>query len=78
MIDYNVIYTFWISDVNISDNTIITIKEGYIADQELLEEVILEILKEQVDEDGIEIVSFEETVKNVNLYRFEDKDVYFE
>ena len=78
MIDYNAIYTFWLGDVNISNNTVITIQEGYIKDQELLEDVILEILKEQVDEYGIEIVSFEEVTKNVNLYRFEDNDVYFE
>jgi len=76
MIDYIVNFTYWIGDVNMSGDTIITIKEGIIEDKELLEDVILENLKEKVDQDGIEIVDFEELIQNDNLYRFEYKDVY--
>ena len=76
MIDYIVRFTYWISDINMSGDTIITIKEGIIEDKELLEDVILENLKEKVDQDGIQIVDFEELIQNDNLYRFEYKDVY--
>ena len=76
MIDYIVRFIYWIGDIQLNGDTIITIKEGIIEDKELLEDVILEILKEKVDQDGIQIVDFEELIQNDNLYRFEYKDVY--
>jgi len=76
MIDYIVRFIYWIGDIQLNGDTIITIKEGIIEDKELLEDVILEILKEKVDQDGIEIIDFEELIQNDNLYRFEYKDVY--
>jgi hypothetical protein len=79
MINYRVFISFWLGDVHITPELILTIEEGYIEDQELLEDVLLEKAKEYLEYDNIEIVGFEELTQTeqANLYQFTADDVYY-
>jgi hypothetical protein len=76
MIDYRVFINFWLGDIHMTPELVLTIEEGCIEDQELLEDVLLEKAKEYLEYENIEIVKFEELTQRDNLYRFEYKDVY--
>jgi hypothetical protein len=79
MIDYEVKYKIWIQDILINPvTTIITLEEDYIEDQELLEDVLLEKLKEEMGNNNVEIIDFYPVNKQDNLYRFTYDDIYFE
>jgi len=71
MFDYIVRYEI----NNIEKDKIITI-EQYIEDSEILEDLLLEQLKDSVETDEVEILDFESVNKQDNLYRFEYKDIY--
>jgi hypothetical protein len=59
---------------------ILTIEEGYIQDQELLEDVLFEKAKEYLENEYIELVEFEELkqTEQANLYRITAEDVYYD
>jgi len=70
MIDYIVRFTYWIDDLEFSSDKVITIQEGHIEDQELLEDVLLEILKEEIDNENIVLIDFEEiTDRDYDIYK---------
>jgi len=82
MIDYKCLIEIYRDGHEIHTDTIITIEEDIKIDDdfersETIRDILLEKLKEEYDED-LELLEYAETVENVNLYRFEDKDVYFE
>jgi len=79
MIDYMVRYKYYIDDLEFNSDRIITIQEGHIEDQELLEDVLLELLKEEIDNENIVLIDFEELTQTeqANLYRITADDVYY-
>jgi small-conductance mechanosensitive channel len=79
MIDYIVRFTYWIDDLEFSNDTVITIQEGYIEDQNLLEDILMELLKEDTENENVEIIDFEELTQTeqANLYRITADDVYY-
>lgn len=65
MIDYIVIYQENEEDgVKAIADTILTVEEGYIEDGELLEDILLEKLKEELDINNVEIISYESLIDN--------------
>jgi hypothetical protein len=78
MIDYKVMVNIWVSDLSFQRELILTIEEGYIEDQELLEDVLFEKAKEYLENEYIELVEFEELkqTEQANLYRITENDVY--
>lgn len=81
MIDYMVNYIYnKFDDITLDGEMVITLEEVIEDDELLLEDILLENLKEQVSDEVryVEIIDFQEIVKRDNLYRFEYKDVYFE
>lgn len=79
MTDYKVIVSYWIDDTHITPELILTIEEGIIEDQELLEDVLLEKAKDYLENEDIELVEFEELkqTEQANLYRITEDDVYY-
>ncbi len=65
MIDYIVIYKEIECDgIKAIADTILTIEEGYIEDSKTLEQLLLEKLKEELELDNVEIISYETLVDN--------------
>lgn len=79
MIDYRVLISFWIDDIHMTPELTLTIEEGIIEDQELLEDVLLEKAKEYLENEYIELVEFEELkqTEQANLYRITEDDIYY-
>lgn len=79
MIDYRVSLSVWIDEIHVQRELVLTIEEGIIENQELLEDVLLEKTKEYFEIDDIEIVEFEELTQTeqANLYRITADDVYY-
>jgi hypothetical protein len=80
MFDYELKYKIFIDDIEINPvTTIITIEEDYIEDQELLEDILLEKLKEEMGNNKVEIIDFYPVIQTeqANLYRITDEDVYY-
>lgn len=80
MISYRVLASFWLGDIHMTPELILTIEEGYIEDQELLEDVLLEKAKEELENEYIELIEFEELTQTeqANLYRITEDDVYYQ
>lgn len=80
MIDYRCLISMWLGDIQMTPELVLTIEEGYIENQELLEDVLLEKAKEYLEYDDIEIIEFEELtqIEQANLYRITEDDVYFD
>lgn len=79
MIDYIVKYKYnKFDDIELNSDTIITLENDYIEDTEVLEELLLEQLKEDLDMENVEILDVESVNKRDNIYRFTYDDVYFE
>jgi hypothetical protein len=64
-------------DLQSNNDTIITIENDYIENQELLEDILLEKLKEEIENQNVEIIDFEPVNKQDNLYRFSYDDYYY-
>jgi len=79
MINYRVLVSYWLDDIHMTPELILTIEEGYIEDQELLEDVLLEKAKEYLECENIEIVDFEELTQTeqANLYQITADDIYY-
>jgi hypothetical protein len=79
MIDYKITYNRYIDDIELKGDTIITIQEGIIENQNLLEDVLMELLKEDIENENVEIIDFEELTQTeqANLYRITADDVYY-
>ena len=81
MFDYEIIFKVWIQDIEINPTTtIITLEENYIEDQELLEDVLLEKLKEEIGYNNVEIIDFYPVtqIEQANLYRITADDIYYQ
>ena len=79
MIDYKCLISYYVDDIHMTPELILTIEEGIIEDQELLEDVLLEKAKEYLENEYIELVEFEELTQTeqANLYRITADDVYY-
>lgn len=58
MFDFITYYSFWAKDCHISSDMIVSLDE-YIDDEDILEEVLLEELREYFEVDDIELISYE-------------------
>lgn len=91
MIDYICEIKFWCSDIELHTKVITTIEDEiyiepnkYNKDQDiefkqeqLLESLLLELLKEDYGE-NVELINFEPVNVRDNLYRFTENDIYFD
>lgn len=61
-------------------DTIITLEVNYIEDNDLLEELITENLKDYLETDDFEILEYYtlKQTEQANLYRITEDDVYFD
>ena len=67
MFDFITYYSFWAKDCHISSDRIVSLDE-YIDDKDILEEVLLEELREYFEVNDIELISYESLVdREVNL-----------
>lgn len=65
MIEYKINYNYWTDDILLSKDTIITIEEDIDIEDthnrdELIRDILLEKLREEIGNDKIEIIDFEE------------------
>jgi hypothetical protein len=79
MVDYIVRYKYIVDDLEFSSDKVITIQEEIIEDQNLLEDVLMELLKEDIENENVEIVDFQELtqIEQANLYQITADDVYY-
>jgi hypothetical protein len=71
MFDFITYYSFWADDCHISSDMIITL-EDYIDDIEMLEETLLEKLKEYFEIEDIELIDYTSLVdREVNVENIE-------
>lgn len=71
MNDFIIYYSFWADDCHISSDMIITL-EDYIDDVEMLEETLLEKLKEYFEIEDIELIDYRSLVdREINIENIE-------
>ncbi|NRU52639.1 hypothetical protein [Clostridium beijerinckii] len=92
MIDYIVTYKYYINDIELNGDKILTIEDDiYIKPDkndleqdlefertQIIEEILIQQLKDYFESDTIQLVDFIPVNVSENLYRFTEDDIYFD